>query len=408
MPPPGSKRRPGRSLYAIFGAALVLYSILIFAQLKAWGGARAVKDIGTAPLSDRTNATQHAARASRQLDVILSKYDISLENESLKKVKVPDADRSIAFLHVGKTGGSTISMHLRNGCPATNMLLCRNRKDGWIVNETVASRRVESYYHMRDIPLEELQRLTTILTVVRHPITRFLSAFAYGHPTNMIARGMNSMNPELVQKYSCFPSISYLIKAGMGRADIPWNKWHMQELRMASLGRPYPKLKTNVDPINCTELAQIAFGLNETWAVVDDSHPWPTHMTHDYRQYYRSMPPDKELIVLRSDRLWEDWVEVNRLLGGADDPAYRDWSDVPPFQEIHRNVSGQYVMKKRWKTASIEEQIWLCRLLRDEIRTYFMIIMRAINLNQEDLLRAATDVDRLCSETNITLNNESL
>mmetsp|Transcript_3400 Transcript_3400/g.7502 ORF Transcript_3400/g.7502 Transcript_3400/m.7502 type:complete len:417 (-) Transcript_3400:34-1284(-) len=343
--------------------------------------------------------------SSPQLDNLISKYNLTLLEEQSAKIKIPDANRSIAFVHIGKTGGSTISKHIRNGCHRAYMAPCTSRKDGWTPNETAASYRIESYYHMENIPPEKLDHFTTIITAVRNPISRFLSAFAYAHPTNAMATNIN-LNMEEKQKYTCFPSISYLIKAGMGQAEIPYNKAHLQRMReknglTVSFGQSSRnsilnrKARGKVPLINCTELAQIAFGLNESWASVNASHPWLTHMSKDYRQYYQSMPPDKELIVLRSNHLWEDWVKVNHLLSFEYD-AYKIWPSIPPFQEIQRNVSSRYQMKKRWKTQNSEEQLWLCQLLHEEIRTYLKIVIRAINLDKDDLLDAAADVDMLC------------
>ena len=153
--------------------------------------------------------------------------------------------------------------------------------------------------------------------------------------------------------------------------------------------------------MNCSELALFPFGLNKSWAVVENkgantTHPWLNHMSFDYRQYYRSMPPDKELIVLRNEHLWEDWVKINHLLSEEND-AYRDWPEVPPFREIQRNFSMGYNMKQRWKLQNQTEQRWLCQLLYEEIWTYLSIVMRAVNLNEDDLLEAVVNVEKTCS-----------
>jgi hypothetical protein len=50
-----------------------------------------------------------------------------------------------AFVHMGKTGGSALSILLRNGCHSWMAHPCRN-----ITNETIASELIESYYHVPD------------------------------------------------------------------------------------------------------------------------------------------------------------------------------------------------------------------------------------------------------------------
>lgn len=347
---------------------------------------------------------------NHDIDNRLSKYNLTFYSHQTRKKSVPDDDRVIAFLHIGKTSGSTLSVNIRRGCHECCMQACTGRIDGWTPNETIASQRIQSYYHKEYIPHDKLDEITTIVTAVRNPISRFLSAFAYDHPIN--SRVTNLIHSRQAwEQLSCFPKLSHLVKAAMGHAEIRWNKAHINALReqakqanIVQFGKRYKRPKSIqevVQPINCTELAMMAFSRMQTTAevhqtIVNGSHPFVNHMTFDYRQYYQSMPPEKELFVLRQEHLWKDWQHMNYLLG-KDNPKYQNWPAVPPFQRVERNVSHQYVSQERWKVNGAQEQRWLCFLLRDEIRTYLMIIMRAVNLNEDDLRNAVSDVDRLCS-----------
>lgn len=321
----------------------------------------------------------------------LSKYNVTTH---LEKVTVPDNDRVIAFLHIGKTGGSTITANIRQGCHEFFKAPCSGRKDGWTPNETIASKRISEYYHMVDIPLDKLNKTTTIVTTVRNPISRFISAFAYDHPINANVTNLDYGYQEWKQ-FTCFPTLSHLVKAAMGRPEIRWS-----ETRNTIIFKKLyvPKSKHETSAINCNELAVLAFSSSHR-SVIKGIQTFMNHMTFDYRQYYRSMPSDKEIFVIRYERLWEDFVQVNHLLG--ENPKYNDWPAVPPFRRVERNVSHQYTMKERWKLHSRQEQRWLCHLLRDEIRTYLMIIMRSVNLNEEDLYNAVSDVDRTCEGMNV-------
>lgn len=306
----------------------------------------------------------------------LSKYNLTLSKHQ-KRITVPDDQRVISFLHIGKTGGSTISVNIRNGCHEYYMEPCKERQhDGWILNETVASQRIQSYYHMEQISHEKLEKITTIVTAVRNPINRFISAFAYEHPLNFQATSL-SHSRETMEQFSCFPKLTYLVKAAMGKAEINWNKAHINALRekerqanTVQFGKMYsrPKpIQEVVPPMNCTELAMLAFGMNKTLEVetTPRSHrgvAFVNHMTFDYRQYYRSMPADKEIFVLRHESLWEDWKILNNIL------SRDNWPNVPRFHRVERNVSHFYAMKDRYKLHSLQEKHWLCELLQDEIR----------------------------------------
>ena len=319
-------------------------------------------------------------------EILIKDYNIT---EQRSKLVYQNANRRIAFLHIGKTGGSTISIHLRNGCKKNTNLhhKCQFRgTENWTINETIASYRTEEYFHMQYIPPE---KYTTILTTVRNPITRFLSAFAFHHPMSKPSMSKQRMLNKQSQTYTCFPSISHLLKAAMGRKNFT---------------------KT-LNPINCTKAAQIAFGLDPTYTTNQqmsrENHPWFNHMTFDYRQYYKSMPPNKELLVMRTEHLHDDWVKVNHLLSPdreqwwtntqqlKNETYTKEWPDVPPFAGTKRARDKQEPY--RWKTHSKQEREWLCHLLYDEIRIYFMIIMRAVNLDDDDLKEAVYDVQKSCS-----------
>ena len=197
----------------------------------------------------------------------------------------------------------------------------------------------------------------------------------------------------------------------MGNAVIEWNEEHQKDQTPKVL--KLPKRNITLDPINCTQAAQIAFGLDSTYTtqqIMDDNykgnHPWFNHMTFDYRQYYKSMPSNKELLVMRTEHLHDDWVKVNDMLSldrrqwwnstDLKNETYaEEWPDVPPFAGIKRARDKQE--SYRWKTHSKQEREWLCHLLHDEIRVYFMIIMRAVNLDDDDLKEAVYDVQKSCS-----------
>ena len=54
-----------------------------------------------------------------------------------------------AFVHIGKTGGSTLSKLLRNGCPSMIAKPCYHPPQP----ETIASQQIHSYYHVMDFGL---------------------------------------------------------------------------------------------------------------------------------------------------------------------------------------------------------------------------------------------------------------
>lgn len=98
---------------------------------------------------------------------------------------------TIGYIHIGKTGGSTISNLLRNGCHSfSGSKPCRKN----IANETIISKLVEHYYHVScDIPdlnihifLDDLSHLklndiSTFLILILRSTTRYQIFGDYQH-----------------------------------------------------------------------------------------------------------------------------------------------------------------------------------------------------------------------------------
>lgn len=113
-----------------------------------------------------------------------------------RRVAIPDAERTLAFVHVGKSGGSTISLLLRNGCmKAIDGEPC-DPPDRWTkipgqVEETVASKRIQFYLHTPHVEerrmAEAYGRVSSVVVVARDPLERFVSAFLCRHPRNIDA-----------------------------------------------------------------------------------------------------------------------------------------------------------------------------------------------------------------------------
>ena len=112
-----------------------------------------------------------------------------------KRIEVPDKDRKLAFLHIGKSGGSTISLLLRNGCiSAVEGKSCEEKR--WSKfpgkvgeNETIASQRIQFYLHTHNVDsgkmAEYYSRISSLVVVARDPLDRWISAFLSRHPKNM-------------------------------------------------------------------------------------------------------------------------------------------------------------------------------------------------------------------------------
>jgi Sulfotransferase family len=115
-----------------------------------------------------------------------------------------------AFIHVGKTGGSTLCSQLRNACHSWWPKPCNSNVS--IVNESNLS-FLTTYYHTPDFQLLSTRQYHYDFYVwtLRDPFSRLLSAFTYQHPLNMRyakdekywAKHVRANKPV----FSCFPTL---------------------------------------------------------------------------------------------------------------------------------------------------------------------------------------------------------
>mmetsp|Transcript_44399 Transcript_44399/g.93234 ORF Transcript_44399/g.93234 Transcript_44399/m.93234 type:complete len:83 (-) Transcript_44399:81-329(-) len=82
----------------------------------------------------------------------------------------------------------------------------------------------------------------------------------------------------------------------MGHAEIQWNKAHLQKLRSKTIHQ-IKKMK-ETSSINCTELAQLPFGMDKSpsYSNLDNNDvgdnnnahhlTWPTAMNQNYNYHY--------------------------------------------------------------------------------------------------------------------------
>ena len=143
-------------------------------------------------VANDTEETQLVPPATNEDDSQSSMYKVI---DRSKRIVIPDKDRSLAFVHIGKSGGSTISLLLRNGCiQAAEGETCEEERwkkfPGKVgETETIASQRIQFYLHVSNVDsgkmAEYYSRVSSIVVVARDPLDRWISAFLSRHPDNI-------------------------------------------------------------------------------------------------------------------------------------------------------------------------------------------------------------------------------
>ncbi len=198
------------------------------------------------------------------------------------RITISDNNRRIAFIHVGKSGGSTISVLLRNGCmTAVDGIPCES--DRWLkipnqTEETIASKRILFYLHTPHVDKGNMtgyyQRISSVVVVARDPLERFISAFLARHPRNLdMMRKRNSQTRALAEAMGIEPPV--WAKPIWGDGDVEMD----QESRAAYLGC-YP----SVD-----ELALCADPMLETTLRSSRVYTTSIHWTKRGKRYSREV-----------------------------------------------------------------------------------------------------------------------
>ncbi|CAB9513455.1 expressed unknown protein [Seminavis robusta] len=282
-----------------------------------------------------------------------------------------DANRTIAFIHIGKAGGLTVR--------SSTGLVCRpmgvgkkKEIDGQIVRvvfnqseeqvETCVNKRfysnltlprqVKYYFHMHGHRPEELAKSTSFLVVLRHPVDRLISSYRYSHPAN--CRGKLRKGP--FKPYGCHIEESSQTR---GTADYQvhrrcWPSPGMEDFAQAVLS-PYAEFNTShlanetlqyqkESPKLCRRMAhRMARGLGPI-------HPNP-HMLYNYEYYMNRTVlkyPDKEVFGIRTEHEWKDLGDLDVALGGA--AAYQKMCCV-----LEREIF--YYLKLLFKVKNLDDDV---------------------------------------------------
>jgi len=186
-------------------------------------------------------------------------YDEHNQDEILKLINSAatsshprDAHKLGAFIHIGKTGGSTLSHHLSWGCHSF-VKKPHSGRSKTIDHETITS-KATTYYHTPDLDklLDDSKRFLYKFYVfsIRDPFQRSVSAYLCQHPENVVARkqqGAPIYNYDRSQKvanqiYQCFSTLEMYTKLLNNFTDwsddpIHWDPKHLNSADCAAFAK---------------------------------------------------------------------------------------------------------------------------------------------------------------------------
>ncbi|KAL7579759.1 hypothetical protein ACA910_021898 [Epithemia clementina (nom. ined.)] len=313
-----------------------------------------------------------------------------------------------AYIHIGKTGGSTLSTILEHACHSFIRKPCPVAKS---LNETTLLSKTTTYIHTPDFP-----RLNTTTTAygrysfyvvsIRDPLERTMSGFTWEHPEN----NQTAFKLPLKRLYTCFPTLERFADYV---GDHPQDHTYHQT-----------RSSKHVNVTNCTNLARgildgqsripqhLHFGLKvvlETYSV-----QYRRLLAHDdlERKKKITVNHDKNqkdllaILVLRNEYLWQDFVSANHWLsGGGESESSSSSSAMPSRERLSNTQMRKQVVFPVTRDISPLGRQRLCRALQDEYRAYVQVLRRAVNLSPHQKNDSVQQSRRHCPILqNTTLN----
>ena len=280
--------------------------------------------------------------------------------------------RDIGFLHVGKTGGASLSRLIRLACFSVEG--CHKHAQQLPLPESHISKLVTHYYHMRAPTPKQQQQHTSFLVTARDPIDRAASWYIFRHPANAGRLDVSpTQNPILLELFACYNynnnnSFNEFVTTGLA---VYYTQRQQKERKCAQLARQV--MTGTIQPTRNGDHMAWNYGFYLKDILLNDNNS--------------NKDSDTELFVIRTEHLWEDWQNIDVLVGGNDSSA-----PVTNYSVSHQRQSSGGPLPVHNKTLSAIGTANLCCALRLDLKYYVAALKRAVNLNGSHVQES---IDRL-------------
>lgn len=337
----------------------------------------------------------------------------------------------VGFVHLGKTGGSTVSIMLRNGCHSFVPKPCHKKAN---VTESALS-ILSTYYHVPDFNNKEFfQNIQKklhqmIVMTVRDPFDRIVSTYQVTNPEyifvlkfmefmrtpqyelrleelktqeavfafrrDKIAKFTKGMR-SLIKVYKCFPTLEDF--ASRLNAALIENNGALPARRNVTMAELKKDFKRAINRKKCKELAASLMGQPEILSgglSGYDHFKWNFRNVAERGNFIDQYP----LMVIRTEHLEDDWISVNQVL----DPQ----REVPKPEEKLRNTTDigkvlEFPIKKEISQGGREV---ICQWLKHEYAIYMKLIDQAVNLSNDEKEKSLEYSREKCPQLDLTLSS---
>jgi len=265
--------------------------------------------------------------------------------------------KNILFAHVGKAGGNTIRVLFKGFCESEKKRLPEECDR---VPESELADRVTGYLHDWNF-YGEPEEADAFLYNLRHPVDRMISWYYYEHPDSCMNDHQTDRACETAQDIEDYPD---------GRADRFYRQCFPTQDYL-------PLIALAVNHTNSTTLSQSCSKLARKVVKGKIFERGFKHMYYNMRHYTTETIdeyPDKGVLVVRTEFLWDDIKDIDMMLGGKG-----------TFGEIEgsRDSHGSEQYKRSNKTLSVADYGSLCCALMQEMDIYRRLVELAVNLDED-------------------------
>ena len=321
-----------------------------------------------------------------------------------------------AFVHVGKTGGSTLSKIMKYACHAfvpkpcqKDTLMMQNGNSSSSVSTNSIISETTTYFHTPDFDKLDRKKYDFYVFSLRDPLERIMSAFYFEHPRNRLIenRGLRRQFRPVFEP--CFPNLDALGKALDRFEQRSGQKLGARHHATTAAGDNYYYRAATEQSVNNTDCPSLAA------ALFDNKVRRSGHFYHDLNYMADRVNITDEtttILSVRQEYLWEDWVTANAWLSPASLQQENSVSshnkssfgndplpvDIFPHLQLRNFGHRRLPVTKK---ASNRTKSLLCRALTREYHVYLEILQRSVNLSPQDRNRSVQLAIRNCPELSL-------
>merc|ERR1712086_188136 len=284
-------------------------------------------------------------------------------------------NRTIYYVHTGKTGGTTLYRVLRACCDwfrnPRQKRKCSNEFNRF--NESRLSKITKTHHHTSTRPTnhEWLPKSTSFLFTVRNPIDRAVSAFDMGHPKNTNETNEAVLSRTVVFYDECFPDAEVLAMTLAKKNHTVVNSWK-----------------------------QYCYAVGHNTLIGKGHIMHASHLLENYESYVSKTSgkyPEREVFVARTEYLWEDLGALNLALGGSS-----NFTEHVGVKHTH----GSEGYKVKSKLSALGRATFCCHL-HEENRLYEQLLQSAVNLPAHEKTKSLHILYKDCGISLIQYQNAS-